>query len=160
GGWWHRAFGVQAWPHTPLGVGWLEPLLDAAPPGCVRTLAVHYQPVAYRTAVRRARAARTKATVDAANRRRLGVLDSVAETQAGAAAGTREAELVAGHAAHRIGAVVLISASSHDKLEAAATAVISSATAAGLDLRVLHGRQQTGWAAAMPLCRLRLTGGG
>jgi hypothetical protein len=155
-GWHHRAWWVAAWPRTPVRFGWLQPLLDAAPAGAARTLAVHYQPTPAGVALRRARAARTKVAVDRVNRSRLGLLDSVIESRAGEQAGQRETEIVAGYGEHRIAAVLTVSAPTLAELDSASTAVTAAAAVADIDLRVAYGRQDQAWAAAMPLCRLRL----
>jgi hypothetical protein len=157
-GWWHRAYAVMAWPRSPVTAGWMRPLLEEAPPGAVRTVTLHYQPVAMVVALKRAQGTRTRVLAAQLHRNRMGIVDSRIESHEKADGESREAELIAGYAEHRLGAVVLISAPDQATLETAGRAVTSQAVAAHLDLRVLYGQQDLGWAAAMPLGRMRLTG--
>ena len=151
----HRSWVVSAWPASPVGPAWLEPLLAAAPAGVSRSFAVHLRPVPPALAARRARAGRLNAHLDQAQRRRWGFDIGARQDAELAEAARREEELVAGHAAHRVIAVVGLSASERATLDAGATALEQAATAAGLELRCCYGSQADGWAATLPLCRVR-----
>lgn len=61
-----------------------------------------------------------------------------------------EAELAAGYAEMLYLGLVCVSAPTRDGLEAECRAVEHGARAAQLGLRVLHGRQDRAWAAALP----------
>lgn len=159
-GLWHRAYAVVAWPRRAVPTTWLEPLLLASCAPAVRTLAVHLVPVPARVALRRAASARMGVALDDAQRQRYGLLDRHAHAREASDADAREAELVAGYAEYRTAGVVLLSAASREALEEGGRALGPAAGAAGVELRVLYGHQDQGWAAAMPLCRARLVGAG
>jgi hypothetical protein len=138
-----------------VGPAWLAPLLVAAVPGAVRTVAVHFEAVPAGVAARRARAARQGADLDSEDRTRLGFGVGARDRRAQAEAAAAEHDLAAGHVQHRVAAVVVVSADGLASLDEASRQVRASASAARLDLRPLHGRHADGWAAALPLCRLR-----
>jgi len=149
----HRTFAVTGWPRVPVTPGWLEPLLLATPPSVHRTVAVHLVPVPQAAAVRQARAARSRARLDAADRTRFGLTDTAAVTAAAEEATAAEEELVAGYRLTRMSAVVTCSASSLEELDEGCRAVRTAAAAARLDLRACHGEHDLGLLASMPLCR-------
>jgi hypothetical protein len=149
----HRAFAVTGWPRLPLSPGWLEPLFLTAPAGVARTVSVHLHPVPAAEAMRRARSARSRAQLDASDRARFGLVDSVrVEADAAEAAATEE-ELVAGYRMHRLAAVVTVAAPTIALLEDGCRAVRTAAETARLELRPLHGQHADGLIAALPLCR-------
>jgi hypothetical protein len=150
---WHRSFAVTAWPRLPLTSGWLEPLLLAAPAHAARTVSVHLQPVPAGEAMRRARAARSRARLDAVDRARLGLLDSARVEADAVEAAAAEEELVAGFRLHRMCAVVTVSAATPRLLDDAARAIRTAAETARLELRPLHGQHLAGLGATLPLCR-------
>ncbi len=150
---WHRSFAVTGWPRLPLHPAWLEPVLLAVPAGACRTLAVHLQPVPAAIAVRQARAARAKARLDAADRARLGMVDSIAASQTETDGADQEAELVAGYTTHRLTAVLTVTAPGPAELRAACETVRAAAATARLDLRPMHGQHDLAFVAALPLCR-------
>jgi len=114
---------------------------------------VHLQPVPAAIAVRQARAARAKARLDAADRARLGMADSIAASQSETDGADQEAELVAGYTTHRIAALLTVTAPGPDLLQAACETVRAAAATARLDLRPLHGQHDLAFVAALPLCR-------
>jgi hypothetical protein len=150
---WHRAFAVTGWPRLPVHTGWLEPLLVAAPPQAVRTVSVHLRPVAAQVAMRQARATRARARLDAADRSRLGLLDSPRLDVDQADAAAAEEELVAGYRLHHVAASITVSAGSAEQLNGAARAIRTAAQTARLELRPLHGQHQHGLVSSLPLCR-------
>lgn len=152
---WHRSWVVRAWPASPVGPAWLEPLLAAVPAGVARSFAVHFRPLPPALAARRARAGRLNAALDQAQRARWGFDIGARQDAELAEATRREEELVAGAAAHRVIAVLAVSAATHDTLETAAKAVEQSARTVGLDIACCYGSQADGWAATLPLCRVR-----
>jgi hypothetical protein len=151
----HRAFLVTGWPKLGVGPSWLAPLLVTAVPGAVRTVAVHFEAVPPALAARRARAARQGADLDSDDRARLGFGIGARERRTQVEAAAAEHDLAAGHVQHRVAAVVVVSAQDLASLDEASRQVRGSASSARLDLRPLHGRHADGWAAALPLCRLR-----
>jgi hypothetical protein len=149
---WHRSFAVTGWPRLALPADWLAPILHTAPPeGTSRTLAVHAVPVAPQHAVRRARAARAKAQLDATERTRLGFTphpgDALAETDAA----ETEAELLAGYRLTQLSALVTVSAHDPQRLQAATTALGTLSASHRLDLRPLHGQHARGLVGCLPL---------
>lgn len=151
----HRAFLVTGWPRVGVGPAWLAPLLVTSIPGAVRTVAVHFEAVPPALAARRARAARQGADLDTDDRARLGFGNGARERRTQVEAAAAEHDLAAGHVQHRVAAVVVVSAGDLASLDEASRQVRGSASSARLDLRPLHGRHADGWAAALPLCRLR-----
>ncbi len=149
----HRSFAVTGWPRVPVAPGWLEPLLLATPPAVTRTVSVHLVPVPQAAAVRQARAARSRARLDAADRNRFGLTDTAAVQAAADEATAAEEELVAGYRLTRLSAVVTCSASTLAELDGACRAVRTAAAAARLDLRACHGEHDLALLASMPLCR-------
>lgn len=155
---WHRSYAVTGWPGSPLPANWLSTLLLAAPPAGAWTTAVHLGTVAPQVAGRLARAARTKAELDRADRARLGMPASAAADQAVADSAGMDAELVAGHATHRLAAVLTCSAGCPGELEDSARTLLAAAANAGLTVRPLHGQHHLALAATLPTCRLRFGG--
>jgi hypothetical protein len=155
---WHRSFAVTAWPGAAVPANWMSGLLLATPPAGVWTTAVHLAAVAPEVATRLARAARAKAELDRADRARLGLSASAAADKAITESAGMDAELVAGHATHRLAAVLTCTAGSVDELADCARMLRDTAAAAGLTVRPLHGQHHLGLAATLPLCRLRLGG--
>jgi hypothetical protein len=151
----HRTFAVADWPRIPVGATWLTPLLLAAPDGTGRTVSVHLEPVPATIAARRARAARLTVDLDAADRAKFGFIQAARSEQAHAHVIAADEELASGHVQHRLGAVVTVSARSLKRLDTACREVVSAASTARLDLRPLHGAHAEGWAASLPLARLR-----
>ena len=150
---WHRGFAVTGWPRLPLTAGWFEPLLLAAPGQVARTVSVHLEPVPAGEAMRRARAARSRARLDAADRQRLGLVDSARLEADAAEAAAAEEELVAGYRLHRLAAAITVSAPSLPLLDDAARAVRTAAQTARLELRPLHGQHLLALRTTLPLCR-------
>lgn len=154
----HRCFVVTGWPRLALTANWLSPLLQEAPlAGSSRTLSIHARPVAPEHATRRARAASTKARLDAQDRSRMGftptiggspgVADALAESDALAA----EEELVAGYRMTDLSALFTVSAINEQTLHDACRQLRGLATAHRIELRPLHGQHLTALASALPL---------
>ena len=155
---WHHSFAVTGWPGSPVPAGWLSSLLVASPPAGSWTTSLHLAAVAPQEATRMARAARARAELDRADRARLGLPASAAADKAVAESAGMDAELVAGHATHRLAAVLTCSASTPEELRDSARALRDAAAGAGLAVRPLHGQQHLALAATLPLCRLRFGG--
>lgn len=155
---WHGSFAVTRWPGAPMPASWLSTLLLATPPAGAWTISVHLAAVPPELATRLARAARTKAELDRADRARLGLHASAAADKAVTESAGMDAELVAGHATHRLAAVLTCSAGSPDELTEGARGLRDAAVGAGLAVRPLHGQHHLAFAATLPLCRLRFGG--
>jgi hypothetical protein len=155
---WHRSYAVSGWPGSPVSASWLSALLVATPPCGTWTVATHMAAVSPESATRIARAARAKAELDRADRARLGMPDSAAADKAVIESAGMDAELVAGHATHRLATVLTCSAASVKQLEECGRALRDAASGAGLMVRPLHGQHHLALAATLPLCRLRLGG--
>jgi hypothetical protein len=155
---WHRSFAVSSWPGSPVPADWLSSLLLSAPTVGTWATSVHLGAVAPQVANRLARAARTKAELDRADRARLGLSASAAADKAVVESAGMDAELVAGHATHRLAAVLTCTATSIAELNESARGLQDAAASGGLSLRPLHGQHHLGLAATLPLCRLRFGG--
>jgi hypothetical protein len=155
---WHRSYAVTSWPGSPVPACWLSSLLLASPPAGAWTVSVHLSAVPPELATRIARAARTKAELDRADRARLGLPASAAADKAVTESAGMDAELVAGHATHRLAAVLTCSTGSLEELDNSARGLRDAAVCAGLTVRPLHGQHHLALAATLPLCRLRFGG--
>jgi hypothetical protein len=156
---WHRSYAIAAWPRLPVGPTFLEPLLRAAPAGARRSIAVHLQPVPPAAAMRSARAARTRAQLDRADRSRLGMVDSATADRNAADTVEVEEELTAGYASHRVAGLITCTAEDRQRLDEACRQLRAAAVAAHLELAPLHGQQDQAFVAGLPLCRLRMSAG-
>ncbi|MHB8449193.1 MAG: SCO6880 family protein [Mycobacteriales bacterium] len=151
----HRSYLVAGWPMVPVGPGWLDPLLFCAPPGAARSLTVHLHAIPARKAARRARAARISADLDVEDRARLGFGLDAARRRSQAEAVAIDEELAAGHACHRVAAVLACSAGDLASLADACRVSRAAAAAARCELVPLHGQHAAGWAASLPVGALR-----
>lgn len=150
----HRCFVITGWPRLALTADWLSPLLHHSPiAGSSRTLTVHARPVAPEHATRRARAASTKARLDAHDRSRLGFTSTpgLDDTNAETDALEAEAELLAGYRMTDLSALLTISAVSDRQLQLACQQLRNAATAQRLELRPLHGQHLPALASTLPL---------
>jgi hypothetical protein len=154
----HRSFAVSRWPASPQGGNWLAPLLLTAPPDAARTLAVHLEPLTSADAARAARAARTRAELDRADRFRLGLSETAQADRAAETGRDLDADLVAGHSALRLSAVLTVSAADQTGLDEASRQLQQAAAGCRLQLRPLHGQHDLALAATVPLCRSRTAG--
>lgn len=155
---WHRSYAVTTWPGSPVPASWLSSLLLASPRTGAWSISVHLAAVPPELAARIARAARAKAELDRADRARLGLTASAAADKAVIESADMDAELVAGHATHRLGCVLTCTAGSPEELEDCARGLRDAVGSAGLTVRPLHGQHHLALAASLPLCRLRLGG--
>jgi len=153
-----RGFVVTGWPRLAVRAGWLDPLLLACPGGVVRTVSLHLQPVPTAAALRRARAARAQADLDAKDRARLGFLTPAAEADAADRAADLETELAAGHRAYSVAGLLTLTAADVTTLDAAADDLATAAALAGLQIRPLHGQHAHALAGSAPACLTRLGG--
>ncbi|MHB2023412.1 MAG: SCO6880 family protein [Mycobacteriales bacterium] len=153
-----RGFAVTAWPRLPVRAGWLDPLLLTCPSGVLRTVSLHLRPVPTAAALRRARAARAQADLDAKDRARFGFLTPAAEVDAAGQAADLETELAAGHRAYSLAGLLTLTAGDLASLDSASSELATAAVLAGLQIRPLHGQHADALAASAPACLARLGG--
>ena len=146
---------VAEWPRTPVAANWMEPLLLSHVGDAVRTVTMVLEPVPLRKALSSVVQSQVRAEASDAARRERGQIQRANAARASEELALREEELVAGYPEHRIAAVIGLAAASKDSLEEATGSLIGAATKSQLRLDGLEGYQEEGWAAALPLCRLR-----
>jgi hypothetical protein len=146
---WHRTWWVACWPRLAVPPSWLEPFLSAT--GMTRTMTVVFVPVASHRSRRRIERDLVKLDSDAAVKADKGRRVDARHRRATEALLEREAELVAGHAEMAYVGLVTVSARSEDELDEHGEIIEQLAHDAGVELRVLDGRQDVAWAAGLPL---------
>jgi len=149
---WHATYWVSEWPRVEAHASFLHPLLYV--PGVRRSLSIVVEPVPIRRALRDVQRDKVENLVDAAQRQRLGQLETEAQRQEHEDVLRRERELVAGHGDLRFAGLVAVTAESAEALEEACGAIETGANQALVDLRRLVGEQAEAFiAAALPLGR-------
>lgn len=146
----HRTYWVMDWPRSPQPAAWLEPLLAPEGPGEreVTMVLVPASPSAARARVARAI---NRRNADTLARQESGHRVTASDDQAHSELLEREAELVAGHAEIGYVGLVRVAAGDLDELTEACAVTEQVAREHGATLRVLYGRQDAAWAAALPL---------
>lgn len=147
----HRTYWVAEWPRLDVGPTWLEPLLVHA--AGVRTVAVHYEPVAPSRARRRIDRDATRLAADEEQRSRSGFRIGARHRRAEEAVLEREAELVAGYAELEFAGFVTVSAPDEESLAAACAEYEQAAAQSGLELRALDGRHDVAFVCTLPVGR-------
>ena len=145
---WHRTWWVEVWPRLPVSAAWLEPLLAYG--GVTRTVTVGFQPVSTHQARRRIERDLVKLESDASVREEKGRRVDARHRRVTQALLDREQELVAGFAEMGYIGMVTVSAASEEELDAHGEVVEQLARECGMELRLLDGRQDVAWAAALP----------
>lgn len=146
---WHRTWWVACWPRLAVPPSWLEPFLSSS--GVARTMTVALVPVPARQSRRRIERDLVKFDSDAATKEDKGRRIDARHHRATQALLDREAELVAGYAEMAYVGLVSVAAHSEDQLDEQSEIVEHLARQAGMELRLLDGRQDLAWAAALPL---------
>jgi hypothetical protein len=146
---WHRTWWIACWPRLAVPPGWLEPFLSHD--GVTRTMTVVMVPVPVHQSRRRIERDLVKLTSDASTKEEKGRRVDARHQRATDALLDREAELVAGYAEMAYAGLVSIAARSEDELDEKSDIVEQLAHEAGMELRLLDGRQDAAWAAALPL---------
>ncbi|KDA41631.1 SCO6880 family protein [Frankia sp. BMG5.23] len=147
---WHRVFWIAGWPTGGLRPGWLDPLLHDVP--CVRTLALTMTPVPWRVSRRRINSDTVSVDTAVHLRDRHAFRVPVHLTQAHDDIDRRDAELTAGYPEYAYLGLLDVTAPSRHDLDDASAAIVDLAARCGIvDLRPLHGRHHTAWAATLPL---------
>jgi hypothetical protein len=145
---WQRTWWVASWPRLAVPPAWLESFLS--PTGVTRTMTVAMVPVATYRSRRRIERDLVKLESDAAIKQEKGRRIDARHQRATQALLEREREIVAGFAEMGYVGLVTVAATSEDELEAHAGIVEQLAHQAGMELRVLDGRQDLAWAGALP----------
>lgn len=149
---WHAVYWIAEWPRVEAHASFLHPLLYV--PGVRRSLSIIAEPVPIRRALRDVQRDKVENMVDAAQRERLGQIETETQRQEHADVLRRERELVAGHGDLRFAGLVAVSADTAEHLEEACGAVETAASQALVDVRRLVGEQAEAFiAAALPLAR-------
>jgi hypothetical protein len=148
----HRTYWVAQWPRLEVGSGFLLPLLLG--PSGVRSVSLVAQPVPPARSRAAVEAAITSDEADSQVRQERGFRTTARSERQHAAARRRESELAAGHEELRFTGFVTVTGRDDDELDRACEAVVQAAQQSYLDLQVMYGQQDTGFACgALPLCR-------
>ncbi|MDP9335449.1 MAG: hypothetical protein M3Q30_19380 [Actinomycetota bacterium] len=147
----HAAYVVAEWPRLEVPPNWMEPLLLHA--GGVRTLAVHYEPVAPSRSQRHVDRETVKLASDEEQRTRSGFRIGARHRRAQSEVLDREAELVAGYGEFEFVGFVIVTAPDLDELDHSCAEYEQAAAQAGLELRRLDGRHDLALACALPIGR-------
>lgn len=149
---WHAIYWISEWPRVEAHASFLHPLLYV--PGVRRSLSIVCEPVPIRRALHDVQRDKVEHLVDAAQRQRLGQIESEAQRREHDDVLRRERELVAGHGDLRFAGLLAVSADSPERLDDACGAIETAATQALVDVRRLVGEQAEAFtAAALPLAR-------
>jgi hypothetical protein len=147
----HAAYVIAEWPRLDVPPAWMEPLLLHA--GGIRTVAVHYEPVAPSRSRRAVDRDTVKLASDEEQRSRSGFRIGARHHRAQADVLEREAELVAGYAEFEFVGFVVVTARDVDELERSCAEYEQVAAQSGLELRRLDGRHDLALACALPMGR-------
>jgi hypothetical protein len=147
----HAAYVIAEWPRLDVPPAWMEPLLLHA--GGIRTVAVHYEPVAPSRSKRNIDRETVKLASDEEQRSRSGFRIGARHRRAQADVLEREAELVAGFAEFEFIGFVVVTARDIEDLERSCAEYEQVAAQSGLELRRLDGRHDLALACALPMGR-------
>jgi len=145
----HRTYHVASWPRLAVPPSWLEPFLSAG--GITRTMTVVLTPVPAHQSRRQIERDLVKLESDAATKEQQGRRIDARHRRATQSLLDREEELVAGYSEIGYAGLVTVTATDPDELEDHAEIIEQLARESGMELRCLDGRQDLGWAAALPL---------
>lgn len=145
----HRTYHVACWPRLAVPPSWLEPFLSAG--GVTRSMTVILTPVSAYQSRRQIERDLVKLESDADTKAQKGRRIDARHRRATQSLLEREEELVAGYAEVGYAGLVTVSAADLDELEEHAEIIEQLARESGMELRCLDGRQDVGWAAALPL---------
>ena len=148
---WHVGYVVSEWPRLEVPPNWMEPMLLHA--GGIRTVAVHYEPVAPSRSQRQIDRESVKLLSDEEQRNRSGFRIGARHRRAEREVLDREAELVAGYGEFEFAGFVVVSAADRDQLDRSCAEYEQVAAQAGLELRRLDGRHDLALACMLPIGR-------
>jgi hypothetical protein len=146
---WHRTWWVANWPRLAAPPGWLEPFLSID--AIARTMTVAFAPIPIHRSRRSIERDLVKLASDASTKEEKGRRIDARHTRATEALLEREEELVAGYAEMAYVGLVGVAARSLEELDEHSAIVEQLAREVGMELRLLDGRQDVAWAAALPL---------
>jgi hypothetical protein len=155
----HRVGQIAAWPRIDVGTEWMYPLLATALAGSVRTLSMHFEAVTTEQAFAEVRDARTTGGMAQRKRDEKGIITTEEEERRVDEARSRERELTRGFRQHKVAGLVMVSSPEATTADRAWRQAQRKAVECHLDLREMHARGHTAWAATLPLCRLRFSRG-
>jgi hypothetical protein len=148
----HRTYWIAQWPRLDVGPGFMLPLLLG--PSVVRSVSVVAQPVPPARSRAAVEAAITSDEANARVRTERGFRTTARSARQHAAARRREAELAAGHEELRFAGFITVSGRDDQELERSCDVVLQAAQQAYLDLQLMYGQQDSGFACgALPLGR-------
>lgn len=148
----HATYWISEWPRSEVHAGFLQPLLLGEP--TARTLSLIAEPLSTTRALREIRRAKVEHAADAAQRARIGQVESETTRAELADLERREGELVAGHGDMRFTGLVTVTAGDEAQLEQRCAALEAAAAQAMCEVRRLVGQQGVAHAAAcLPLAR-------
>lgn len=144
-----RTWWIGDWPRHPVGPAWLEPFLSVG--GISRSVTVVLAPVPAHQSRKRIERDLIKLDSDAVTKEDKGRRVDARHRRATQALLDREEQIVAGHPEIAYLGLVTVSAADLDTLDAHSDLLEQEARACGLDLRVIYARQDTAWAASLPV---------
>ena len=147
----HRVYWVAAWPRRPVGAGFLSPLLLQG--ARVRTVAMVFEPLATRRAMRDAETAVVEDESNRELRSRHGFLTKQRTRRREESNERREIELSVGHTEVRFAGYLAVHARDETELREACREVENRAARCHLELRPLYGQQPDALTFVLPLAR-------
>jgi hypothetical protein len=147
----HAGYVIAEWPRLEVPPNWLEPLVLHT--GGVRTVALHYEPVAPSRSQRQVDRETVKLTSDEEQRTRTGFRIGARHRRAQAEVLEREAEIVAGYGEFEFVGFVVVSAPDIESLDRSCAEYEQAAAQSGLELRRLDGRHDLALACMLPVGR-------
>ena len=144
----HRTWWIGTWPRMAVPPTWLEPFLCGG--GTTRTMTAVLVPVPTHQSRRRIERDLVKLESDATTKEDKGRRVDARHRRATQALLDREEELVAGYPEMAYLGLVTLCTRTLDELDEQAEIIEQLARESAMDLRVLDGRQDIAWAAALP----------
>ena len=147
---WHATYWIAEWPRIDVTPDFLGPLLFSP---IRRSISLVMEPMSPSRAARQVAQARTADLADGELRRRGGFLVTARHTREKESVEERDVELADGHAQYRFSGYVTVTGDTRDELAAGCAAVEQATAQAGIELRLLYGAQDVGFACSLPLGR-------
>jgi hypothetical protein len=146
-GMFHRVWWVESWPRRPQPGDWLAGFLAIGEP---LALTVVHRPLDPERSHRRIESQLVKMSAHRARKEDRQQRVTEADERTETAVHDLETELASGYSEVLYLGLVSVAAPSLEELDAAGRRIEQAARAHGMGLRVLHGRQDTAWAATLP----------
>lgn len=144
---WHRVYWVESWPRRPVPADWLAGFLAGFES---TTMTVVHRPVDPARSQRRIDSQLVKLGAHLARKEDRARRVTEVERRVQQAAEDLESEIASGFAETLYLGLVCVSAATAEELDARGHDLEQAARASQLGLRILHGRQDTAWAATLP----------